>query len=482
MTTLETPRVRRTPRIWAIVACVVLAPAAAHAIWDQIEANRLAEDIQALRDRGEPIDLRADYRPLASDGERDASRLYYAAAMLAADSLPPPTWPDPAALPKSRAALVKNLTALAGLDTRTAIADPRLADIDAYVHEGEPQLGLIDRAADLPFTRFSPERAQYSYFFQDLGTLAALSSLRTDVLALRGDRSAVESLRSTVKLTRTVSGVSWITAAGTQGTLRLLLERTDPTASALTALQAAYQEQEPALETAQADSIERWRAQMIENVWPTTARRHFSQRLMSRGDAHGWANDSVPFILLRPWITSRFRAYLAGMDAAIGLVRLPFPARLTEAERRDPDLPPGVRPPMASAWDQRVQMQTHLPIWVPRGLVSAAAVRRVARTIAESRVAVVTLAAERWRRAHDGMPPPSLQALVPQYVATVPQDPFDGQSLRYRRDAAGYTIYSVGPKGIDNGGQLGAWQPDLRFSRPTDETSIGLRVPLRPRT
>jgi hypothetical protein len=137
---------------------------------------------------------------------------------------------------------------------------------------------------------------------------------------------------------------------------------------------------------------------------------------------------------------------------------------------------------MPSKWVERVIMQTHLPIWDdPRGLVSAGAVRRVARTVAENHVAIATLAAERWRRAHAGTAPVSLQALVPDYVAGVPQDPFTGEPLRYRVDATGYTIYSVGLKEVDNGGTLGAWQPDLRFVWPaSDEMPIGIRVPLKP--
>ena len=478
------PRVRRSVRVWAIAACIVLAPAAAHAIWDQIEADGLAADIQSLRDRGEPVDLRADYRSLSSDQEREASRLYYAAAMLAADSLPPPKYPDPAALPRSRAALVKDLDALAALDVPSASADARLGHVAEYVRDGAPQLDLIDRAAVLPFTRFSPERSQYSYLLSDLGTLSGLSSLRTDVEALRGSSSAIDSLRSTVKLARTASSVSWIATVGTEGALQLVLDRTEPSEASLAALQHAYEEQAPALETGQADSIERWRAQMIESVWPTTARREFSQRLMSRGGAHGWADDSLPYVVLRPWITSRFRTYLARMGEALRLVRLPFPARLREAERHYPDLPGGALRPMASKWEVRVQLQTQVPIWSdPRGLVSAASVRRAARTIAENRIAIATLATERWRRAHNGAAPGSLDLLVPLYVASVPQDPFTGEPLRYRPDTAGYTIYSVGPKRIDNGGQLGQWQPDLRFAWPlSDETPIGIRVPLKPRT
>jgi hypothetical protein len=50
--------------------------------------------------------------------------------------------------------------------------------------------------------------------------------------------------------------------------------------------------------------------------------------------------------------------------------------------------------------------------------------------------------------------PETLAALVPEYLSATPADPFvQSQPLRYRRVAAKYLLYSVGPDGKDDGGK-----------------------------
>jgi hypothetical protein len=67
--------------------------------------------------------------------------------------------------------------------------------------------------------------------------------------------------------------------------------------------------------------------------------------------------------------------------------------------------------------------------------------------------ALTALAIERFRRAHDGALPETLQQLVPTWLPKIPTDIFDGQPLRYRRLDSGYVVYSVGPDRLDNGGK-----------------------------
>lgn len=61
------------------------------------------------------------------------------------------------------------------------------------------------------------------------------------------------------------------------------------------------------------------------------------------------------------------------------------------------------------------------------------------------------LAALLYRRK-TGTPPVQLQDLVPDYMPTVPLDPFDGGPLRYRADGQRFVVYSIGPDGADDGG------------------------------
>lgn len=70
-----------------------------------------------------------------------------------------------------------------------------------------------------------------------------------------------------------------------------------------------------------------------------------------------------------------------------------------------------------------------------------------ARTMASTAVAL-----KRYQLRH-GTFPPDLNALVPEFLADVPRDPFDGHPLRYRSNADGtFQLYSIGTDGVDNAG------------------------------
>lgn len=84
------------------------------------------------------------------------------------------------------------------------------------------------------------------------------------------------------------------------------------------------------------------------------------------------------------------------------------------------------------------------------------------------RTAAVALAAQRYRLRH-GTWPETLQALAPDYVAAIPDDPHGEGPLRYVRLADGVVIYSIGRDGRDNGGRVHA-QPD------TPGSDIGFRL------
>jgi len=50
--------------------------------------------------------------------------------------------------------------------------------------------------------------------------------------------------------------------------------------------------------------------------------------------------------------------------------------------------------------------------------------------------------------------PASLEELAPKYLCAIPDDPFVIKGpLRYRRSGKSYTLYSIGPDGIDDGGR-----------------------------
>ncbi|GIK16684.1 MAG: hypothetical protein BroJett003_16480 [Planctomycetota bacterium] len=77
------------------------------------------------------------------------------------------------------------------------------------------------------------------------------------------------------------------------------------------------------------------------------------------------------------------------------------------------------------------------------------------RLKAQRRMAATALAIRMYEVDH-GRRPASLAELVPEYLPGVPEDPFAdrGTPIRYAPDADPPVLYSVGPDGADDGGQL----------------------------
>jgi len=87
------------------------------------------------------------------------------------------------------------------------------------------------------------------------------------------------------------------------------------------------------------------------------------------------------------------------------------------------------------------------------------------RSIAQVDCARAALGVERFWLAEGRLP--KSEELAPKYLDTVLIDPFDGKPLRYKRFAKGYTIYSIGEDGEDNGGiPKSKVQKDEKFDLP----------------
>lgn len=75
------------------------------------------------------------------------------------------------------------------------------------------------------------------------------------------------------------------------------------------------------------------------------------------------------------------------------------------------------------------------------------------RSKAHLRSAAAGVACERFRRAH-GRWPKDLAELPKELLPAVPADPYTGEPIRFRRTENGVVIYSVGPDGQDDEGNL----------------------------
>ena len=82
-----------------------------------------------------------------------------------------------------------------------------------------------------------------------------------------------------------------------------------------------------------------------------------------------------------------------------------------------------------------------------------------ARELAGNQLLMLRLALRAYQLEYNGAPPRDLRALVPNYIAAVPLDPFGkGAPLRYKTDGKTYKLWSIGPDGRDDGGKPIAWR------------------------
>jgi hypothetical protein len=98
-------------------------------------------------------------------------------------------------------------------------------------------------------------------------------------------------------------------------------------------------------------------------------------------------------------------------------------------------------------------------------------VRNENTCVGQLRAARVALAIERFRPTNGGALPERLGQLVPAYLEAIPDDPFDGQPLRFVKQPVGYTVYSVGVDREDNGGRE-VDDDGIPFRPGTDATFI----------
>jgi hypothetical protein len=79
-------------------------------------------------------------------------------------------------------------------------------------------------------------------------------------------------------------------------------------------------------------------------------------------------------------------------------------------------------------------------------------VGKTIRIEAARRVVVAAIALKRFQLKH-GQWPATLDELAPEFLSSIPIDPYDGKPLRYHPNADGtYLLYGVGEDGVDDGG------------------------------
>lgn len=148
----------------------------------------------------------------------------------------------------------------------------------------------------------------------------------------------------------------------------------------------------------------------------------------------------------------------------------PFKASLQNADRKLNDLGLAHQPgdsnfPLFNLNDMDLRSLFSQSVLSLQGLL-----RRVLVAEAGRRMAVTTIALTRYQLRH-GSFPRELAALEPDFLHTIPRDPVDGESLRFRLNPDGtFLLYSIGEDGNDNGGDASSIDENHSFSSQRDET------------
>ncbi len=143
-----------------------------------------------------------------------------------------------------------------------------------------------------------------------------------------------------------------------------------------------------------------------------------------------------------------FAFALEFLSKLVALMDLPYPQALDAAAGMK-------RPKTATVLDEKLVISA---VMLPE---PARIVNSGARAVARIRLARTVLAVERYRLKHNGALPTSLAEVSVELPGGVPEDPFDGQPLRYLElPDRGYAVYSVGADRKDDGGTVQG--PDVK--------------------
>ena len=132
-----------------------------------------------------------------------------------------------------------------------------------------------------------------------------------------------------------------------------------------------------------------------------------------------------------------YGSYLIGMNKALTLLSNPAPFNLKAGGY------------FARVGENSQQRQRTMSAQTQAGY--AGVPRRANEVIAQQRLALTALALESFQNENHKLPE-DLEELAPKFLEEIPEDPFTGIELEYRRTGKGYLLYSLGPDREDNGG------------------------------
>ena len=306
----------------------------------------------------------------------------------------------------------------------------------------EPLFAMLDRGAQLPLSEFDTGVLQGKQICKDrldsIQGMVFLSSLRTLDLIQKGNvEKAAQSLVTTMKLLRSFDSFPTIPVQGRKmiclrlvcSDILLLINN-----SVVGRISEKQLEQLQSLldESFSPDALEK--TLLAERIYQLEVGRN----LIPRKVASKYLSPNVPSLperLPRPkfrWHRMRIgfgaAGFLRDMSRFIEISRLPWPEPLKE-----------------------IKDVNSTPSKGSSGLISTVAplTRLIAETLVAEECAKTALAIERYRRQEKALPE-KLEDLYPQYIESIPLDPFTGRKMLYAHDDKAYKVFSVANVRIDD--------------------------------
>lgn len=308
-------------------------------------------------------------------------------------------------------------------------------------------------------------------------TASAVSNVQTMLILINGtdDQRTVlfELLR--IAVTQIASATTWE-----------ILQSTNVTDAQLASLQEAWSQPEFIHSWEHSLPLEREGALTTFFGWRNTSSKlsHYLDQqknlavLFDESDSNDSIFDKIKmqakiFLWRYWWSYSDELLYLKGFEVLTDTARMvetngSFLAALNRQNARLDQL--GISE-LTNSLDSSLTGQTDFRSMLSDGIVSIGLMgRKLMQVEVTKQITTAAIALKRYQKKY-GNYAASLESLVPEFIAKTPIDPVDSKPLRYRIQPDGaYLLYSVGPNGIDDGGN-----PEIE--KKTEQTNFNWQNP-----
>jgi hypothetical protein len=336
--------------------------------------------------------------------------------------------------------------------------DPQERTVEDYLNENGEALALLHQASDIPRSRFPINLSTLSILpYPHLGNLLSSARLlKTEAanhaecaspqLAIASVQSLFALSQSLVKEPLVRSHLARIDCQGIAvGGLQNLLSNTGLTDAQLEGFGSALAKADDQRGLARAfigqrcigiRGFDMMRETMDLTALPVAHSLPLGQRIFVNLNVL-FSSPAYLYDLsgLLQWDEL---SYLRLMDRYVQTAQMAFPERIGAAQA------------LRHSLERQGQLHALSRVWL-RGMNGSRIILKDATVAATLRTARVAVAIERFRLAR-GQLPRTLVELDPFGMRAMPDDPFNGRPLRYKKLAKGYVVYSVGEDGKNDDG------------------------------